>query len=224
MNVGVLGFLELSLGNDAAALPHLEPFLDWVDSTGLGLATHPSTAYALEALVAAGYVEDASRLIDRLESEAATIDSPWGMAIAARSRALVASAPGLAEEPDERWPFERARTLLVLGRLQRRAKQKAAAKESLDLARSIFDTLPAPLWSERAAEEIARIGLRRVPADGLTENERRVAELAASGLTNREVAAQLFMSPKTVEANISRIYRKLGINSRAQLGARLAQM
>ena len=112
----------------------------------------------------------------------------------------------------------------MLGRLQRRAKQKAAAKESLELARSIFDALPAPLWSERAAEELARIGLRRASPDGLTENERRVAELAASGLTNREVAAQLFMSPKTVEANISRVYRKLGINSRAQLGARLAQM
>ena len=75
--------------------------------------------------------------------------------------------------------------------------------------------MPAPLWSERAAEELARIGLRRASPDGLTENERRVAELAASGLTNREVAAQLFMSPKTVEANISRVYRKLGINSRA---------
>ena len=224
MNVGLFGFLELSLGNDAAALPHLEPLLDWVDATGLGLATHPTAPYAVEALVAAGYVDDASRLIDRLEGEALTIDSPWGGAIAARSRALLASAPELLEEPDERWPFERARTLLVRGRLQRRAKQKAAAKESLELARSVFDTLPAPLWSERAADELARIGLRRASPDGLTENERRVAELAASGLTNREVAAQLYMSPKTVEANMSRVYRKLGINSRAQLGARLAQM
>jgi DNA-binding CsgD family transcriptional regulator len=224
MNVGVLGFLELSLGDDAAALPHLEPLLEWVDSRGLGLATHPTAPYAVEALVGAGRVDEASRLVERLEGEARTIDSRWGVAVAARSRALLDSIPEPLEEPDERWPFERARTLLVLGRLQRRAKQKNAAKQALELARSIFDTLPAPLWSERAAEELARIGLRRSSPDGLTESERRVAELAASGLTNREVAAQLFMSPKTVEANISRVYRKLGINSRAQLGARLAQM
>jgi len=223
-SVGVAGFLELSLGNDAAALPYLEPLLEWIDSTGLGLATHPMAPYTVEALVAAGRGDDASRLVDRLEAEARTIDSRWGLVIATRSRALLDSTRETVEEPDERWPFERARTLLVLGRLQRRAKQKAAAKQSLELARSIFDALPAPLWSERAAEELARVGLRRASPDGLTDGERRVAELAASGLTNREVAAQLFMSPKTVEANISRVYRKLGINSRAQLGARLAQM
>jgi DNA-binding CsgD family transcriptional regulator len=223
-SIGVLGFLELSLGNDAGALPHLESLLEWIDSRGLGLATQPLAPYAIEALVAAGRVDEASRLVDRLEAEAQTIDSAWAEAVATRSRALLASTPEPLERPDERWPFERARTLLVLGRLQRRGKQKSAAKQSLELARSIFDALPAPLWSERAAEELARIGLRRTSPDGLTESERRVAELAANGLTNREVAAQLFMSPKTVEANISRIYRKLGINSRAQLGARLAQM
>jgi len=224
MNVGLLGFLELSLGNDAAALPHLEPVLDWVESKGLGLATHPTAPYAIEALIAAGRGDDAACLVERFAQEARTIDSPWGLAVAARNRALLASTPDALEPPDERWPFERARDLLVLGRLQRRARQKAAAKESLGQARALFDELPAPLWSERAGEELARIGLRRASPDGLTESERRVAELAASGLTNREVAAQLFMSPKTVEANISRVYRKLGINSRAQLGARLGQM
>jgi DNA-binding CsgD family transcriptional regulator len=223
-SVGVLGFLELSLGNDAAALPHLESLLEWIDSRGLALATHPLAPYAIEALVATGRADEASRLVDRLEAEAQTIDSAWAVAVAARIRALLASTPEPLEQLDVRWPFERARTLLVLGRLQRRAKQKGAAKQSFELARSIFDELPAPLWSERVAEELARIGLRRASPNGLTESERRVAELAANGLTNREVAAQLFMSPKTVEANISRIYRKLGINSRAQLGARLGQM
>ena len=115
-----------------------------------------------------------------------------------------------------------ARTLLVLGRVQRRAKQKAAAKQSLERALELFEALPAPLWSERAREELSRIGLRRAAPGELTESERRVAELAASGLTNREVAARLFMSPKTVEANVARAYRKLGIHSRAELGARLA--
>ena len=106
--------------------------------------------------------------------------------------------------------------------MQRRARQKAAAKESLEGALAIFEELPAPLWAQRAQEELGRIGLRRAAPGELTTSERRVAELAAAGLTNREVAARLFMSPKTVEANVARAYRKLGIRSRAELGARLA--
>jgi DNA-binding CsgD family transcriptional regulator len=117
-------------------------------------------------------------------------------------------------------PFELGRTCLVKGQLERRAKQKAAARQSLEQALAIFERLPAPLWAEKARDELARIGLRRAPGD-MTETERRVAQLAASGLTNRQVAAQLFLSPKTVEANLARAYRKLGIRTRAELGARL---
>jgi DNA-binding NarL/FixJ family response regulator len=98
----------------------------------------------------------------------------------------------------------------------------ASAKDSLDGALATFDELAAPLWAAKARAELARLGLRRGASDDLTESERRVAELAASGLKNREVAAALFMSPKTVEANLARAYRKLGIRSRAELGARLA--
>jgi DNA-binding CsgD family transcriptional regulator len=224
LHLGVLGFLELSLGNDAAALPHLRPLLDWLESKGLGLATHPAAPYALEALLAAGRGEEATPLIAQFAGEAKAIGGEWGTAIAARLDALATSSADALATVEPPSPFERGRTLLVLGRLQRRAKQKAAAKESLERARAIFDELPAPLWSQRATDELARVGLRRASPDDLTESERRVAELAAAGLTNREVAAQLFMSPKTVEANISRVYRKLGIRSRAQLGARLAQM
>jgi DNA-binding NarL/FixJ family response regulator len=121
-------------------------------------------------------------------------------------------------------PFELGRTLLVRGEVERRAKRKAAAKESLERALVIFDELGAPLWARRTREELQRIGLRRATGDELSEGERRVAELAASGLTNREVAAQLFMSPKTIEANLARVYRKLGIRSRAELGARVAEL
>jgi DNA-binding NarL/FixJ family response regulator len=77
------------------------------------------------------------------------------------------------------------------------------------------------MWAEQARAELGRVGLRRAP-DELTPTERRVAELAATGLTNREVASAAFMSPKTVEANLARVYRKLGIASRAELGARMA--
>jgi DNA-binding NarL/FixJ family response regulator len=86
----------------------------------------------------------------------------------------------------------------------------------------VFEQLGARSWTERTKAELDRVGLRRAPND-LTPTERRVAELAATGLTNREVASKAFLSPKTVQANLARVYRKLGINSRAELGARMAE-
>jgi DNA-binding CsgD family transcriptional regulator len=174
-------------------------------------------------------------VLEQWEAQAQRVDIPWSLATSARCRALLEAGRGRLDDAlaatDEAlatharlpMPFELARTLLVRGQIERRSKHKAAAKQSLERALAIFEELGAPLWAEKARGELARIGLRRSP-DGLTEAERRVAELAASGLTNREVAAQLFMSPKTVEANLSRAYRKLGIHSRAELGARLASV
>jgi len=233
MNLGVLGFLDLSQGREREALPHFQPLLDWVADRNLGLATHPVIPFAFEALVADRRLDEARDLLGRFEKEAHAIDSPWALAIADRCRSLLASADGdlstaldaveraLARTEDG-WTFERARTLLVAGRVRRRGKQKAAARDALEQALEIFEALPAPLWADRAREEIARLGARPPRRTDLTETERRVAELAASGLKNWEVAAQLFLSPKTVEANLARIYRKLGIHSRAELGARLA--
>jgi len=235
MNLGVLGIVEISLGNDPAALPHLRPFLAWLAETGLALAPHPLAPYALEALVAAGELDEARLLLDQLEGEARELNSPWALAIGDRCRGLVAVAEGdtngallaferaLARYEDAGWPFEHGRTLLLLGRSQRRAKRKSAAKQSLEDALTIFDRLGASSWSMHSRQELKRIGLRHTAPHELTEGERQVAELAASGLTNREVAARLFISPKTVEANLARAYQKLGIHSRAELGARLAR-
>ncbi len=121
-----------------------------------------------------------------------------------------------------RIPFELGATRLIEGRLHRRVNHKRAAAESLQQALEIFARLGAPVWAERARAELARVGLRHRPPHELTATELRVAELAAAGLTNREVATAAFMSPKTVEANLSRVYRKLGIRSRAELGATMA--
>ena len=120
-------------------------------------------------------------------------------------------------------PLELARTQLVRGVLERRARRRGDAKRSFEQALAIFERAGARVWAERARAELDRLGLRRSSGEELTEAERRVAELAAGGLTNREVAAALYMSPKTVGANLTRIYRKLGINSRAELGARMAK-
>ena len=120
-------------------------------------------------------------------------------------------------------PFELARTLVAQGQIQRRRKERLAAKHSLGQAIDIFQSRGAVLWAERARRELGRLGLH--PGDGhsLTKTERRVAEMVASGLTNREVAAQLFISPKTVEANLSKIYSKYGVRSRTELAARMAE-
>jgi DNA-binding CsgD family transcriptional regulator len=99
-------------------------------------------------------------------------------------------------------------------------KQKRAAADSLGQALAIFDQLGATAWIEQTRADLDRVGLRRAPTE-LTATELRVAELAAAGLTSREVASRAFMSPKTVEANLARVYRKLGIRSRAELGARI---
>jgi len=119
-------------------------------------------------------------------------------------------------------PFELARTLLVQGVIERRVRQKRLAREPLERALAILQELGAALWAARARDELRRLGLRRAPGT-LTETEERVARLAAQGLTNREIAATAFVSVKTVEANLSRAYRKLGIRSRSELVHRLPQ-
>jgi DNA-binding CsgD family transcriptional regulator len=124
----------------------------------------------------------------------------------------------MAEHERLPMPFERARTQLLLGQLQRRQRQKESAGAILREAQRAFDALGTPLWTDRARVELARVKVVPTHDLALTPSERRVAELAASGMTNREVAAALFISPKTVEANLARVYRKLGIKTRAELG------
>ena len=115
-------------------------------------------------------------------------------------------------------PFERARTQLLLGQLQRRQRHKETAAATLREALEAFEAMGTPLWADRARAELARTNVTPRHDLGLTPSEQRVAELAASGMTNRDVATALFISPKTVEANLARIYRKLGIKTRAELG------
>jgi DNA-binding NarL/FixJ family response regulator len=118
-------------------------------------------------------------------------------------------------------PFEYGRTLLAAGSIRRRAREKRAARDTLEEAHQIFDSLAAILWADRAGDELARISGRRPTANDLTTSEVRLAALAAEGLSNKEIAAALHISVHTVEAHLTRIYRKLGIRSRAALAQRL---
>jgi DNA-binding CsgD family transcriptional regulator len=185
---------------------------------------------AVEAMVALGRRADAEPLIKALETNGQRLDRPWMVAIGARCRSMwlaaegdVIAASAMAEQAMREhdrlpMPFERARTQLLLGQLQRRQRQKESATATLSEALHTFTDLGTPLWADRARAALARTKVAPTRDHALTPSERRVAELAASGMTNRDVAGVLFISPKTVEANLARVYRKLGIRSRAELG------
>ena len=235
-NRRVLGFLELSLGNPAAAVEYLQlPARSLV----AGFWRMPSNCdfleTAIEALVLVGDLARATELLDELEAWGSTLDNPCARAGRARCRGLLRSAQGdydgasaafedaLREHERLNTPFDRARTLFARGLLQRRLKRRRAARTSLEDALAVFEELGARLWAEKARAELKRIGGRAPGGGMLTATERRVAELVAEGRRNKEIAAALFVTVKAVEASLTRIYAKLGIHSRSELARALAQ-
>jgi DNA-binding CsgD family transcriptional regulator len=118
--------------------------------------------------------------------------------------------------------FDRARSLLWLGRAARRARKRTAARRALETARAEFDALGSAGWAGQARAELDLLGTRGAPAGGLTAAEQRVVELAASGLSNKQIARRLFVAVHTVEVHLAHAYAKLGVQSRAQLASRLA--
>jgi DNA-binding NarL/FixJ family response regulator len=113
-------------------------------------------------------------------------------------------------------PFELGRTLLVKGMIERRAKQKSAARQTLSQALGIFDHLGAPLWAGKARQELSKIAARG-RANGLTGTERSVAALVAQGRTNREIASAMFVTENTVQTHVRHVFQKLGVRSRTEL-------
>ena len=122
-----------------------------------------------------------------------------------------------------RCPFERGRTLLLPDHLHRRRKEKRLADERLREGLAIFERVGNPVWADRARAELARVGRRPTAPATLTETEQRVAELAAAGLSARQIADRAFLAPKTVSNVLGRVYAKLDIHTRAELGARMGQ-
>jgi DNA-binding CsgD family transcriptional regulator len=231
----VLGFLALSLDDMVEAERHLALLAAMLERRGevepARYRIHPDLA---EAVISLGDLERAADMLDRLDERARMFPRPWILATTARNRALLLAARGDIDAALERaelamrhhehleMPFERARSLLVLGRILRRRNERRSAREALARALAEFERLGAPLWAEKARGEIARVPVRKAPAD-LTPTEEKIARLAADGLTNREVAERAFVSAKTVEANLARVYDKLGVRSRAELGRVMAE-
>lgn len=197
-------------------------------------ATNRCQADHAEAVIGLGDLERGERLVQRLEARASALPRPWINAVAARCRGLLNAAAGdldaaladyqraLAAHATLDMPIELGRTLLALGRLHRRRNERQRAQECLERAATVFESCGAGAWVAVTATELRRARGRRGPGAQLTATQRQICELAAAGLRNSEIAARLFLSGKTVEANLSQAYRKLGIRSRTELAAQLA--
>jgi DNA-binding CsgD family transcriptional regulator len=185
-------------------------------------------------MIELGRLREAEPFIEMLEREGRRLDRPWQLAVGARCRGMLLAAQGdinaadiaaqraLAEHQRLPMPFEHARTQLLIGQIQHRQLQKIASTTLKEALRT-FEELNAPLWANRARKLLDETTVTLSRNAALSSTERRVAELAATGLTNREVAAALSISPKTVEANLSRVYHKLHIRSRAELGQHMSR-
>jgi DNA-binding CsgD family transcriptional regulator len=225
-----LGLLELSVEDHAAAWSWLEPAIARILPLGL---TEPTehVADGVEALAELGRADEASELLSALEEPARRLGRNWALAAAARGRGLVLASNGELEAAEQALqeavtigelvprPLELGRSLLALGTVQRRLRHKQLARVTLGRAVGVFEHLEAPIWAERARRESARIGGRVSSNRELSATELKIAELVCSGQSNKEIAGALHVSVKTVEWNLSKIYRKLGVRSRTELGA-----
>jgi tetratricopeptide (TPR) repeat protein len=234
--VDVLGFLALSLDQLDQAVDHLEHVFEtiermpWREPGPLGVHHNLPEVY-----VRRGELEKAETLLEQVEAIATPIDRVRTLAGIARVRGMIAAERGdadgaiallqesLAIQARLPEPIESGRTLLVLGTVLRRANRKRAAHETLEEAVRTLDGCGARIWAEQARAELGRISGRPLRAGELTATENRIAELVAAGRTNHDVARAVSLSPRTVEWNLSKIYRKLHVRSRGELAAKLAK-
>jgi DNA-binding CsgD family transcriptional regulator len=234
---GIEGFCELSGGDLVAAGQLLLKAQDLMARFDYGepfiTVTESFLPECIEALTLLGRLDEARERLAVLEGAAEVPDRPWCVAVAHRCRALLLAASGdlsdslaefaLALAPGPQPPFELARTTLARGVVERRLKHWAEARKSIEQALRSFETLGALVWAERARDELSRVGGRPPSPDALSATEQRVAELIASGLRTKDAASAAFLSPKSVEAKLGRVYRKLGVRNRAELAALIAR-
>ena len=232
MHQALPGALDLALGNHAAAAATFRPLISHLPDLGRRFESVWLPEIA-EALTGAGELDAAAELISRL---AARHHDPLSAVTGARCRGLLAAAYGRLDEAAAELtealrlrgelsaePVDQGRSLLALGSVQLRGKQRRAARESLDQAITCFENAEARLWARRARAELARVSGRAPGTGELTVTERRVAELVASGLSNREAAANLFVTVRTIESTLTKVYAKLGVRSRTQLASKLRE-
>jgi DNA-binding CsgD family transcriptional regulator len=224
----VRGFLELGLGHSDRAIAALDELADLL---GERPAADPAvlqwTPDLIEAYVRQGRTADADAALVAFERDAERSESRWARAAAGRCRGLLADDDGFQAPFEDALgahdtPFELAHTELCLGERLRRAGRRVQSRVHLRSALATFDRLGARPWAERARKDLRGSGerVRRgapVATERLTPQELQVALEVARGSTNREAAAALFLSPKTIEFHLRNIYRTLSIRSRTEL-------
>jgi DNA-binding CsgD family transcriptional regulator len=229
-----LGELELGLGDTDAALAHFQEVDELLDDLGLAdpdLSPGPELA---DVLVRLGRREDARRIARRYRTAAAGKGQPWALARAERTDGMLGPdgdldgnfLGALEHHAHTLDVFETARTRLAYGERLRRARRRVDARPQLRAALTTFEELGAVRWADHAAAELEATGesIRRREPSGvqtLTPQELQVSLLLAERRTTREVAAALFLSPKTVEYHLRKVYTKLGIRSRTELAERV---
>jgi ATP/maltotriose-dependent transcriptional regulator MalT len=235
-----LGLLELGLSRPDRAREQLAPLPDLTRRQGLGepgvVCWQPDW---IEANIRLGAHDQAGQALTRLEREASSVNRTGALAAAARYRGLLAPshqfedhfARALALHQLTPAPFERARTQLCLGERLRRAGERRSARDQLNQALQAFRRLGAQPWAAQAENELSATGATHKPAAQahtarppqqlLTSQELQVALAVGEGQTNKQAAAALFLSPKTIEFHLGHIYRKLGIHTRTQLARKI---
>ncbi len=232
-----LGHVAVAEGRPETAVELLEPMTRILRAAGvIEPGEMPWLADLGEAWTLTGRLDDAGEIAGLFERVATESDRAGDAATAGRLKALIDTARGnhvaarddllaiRARDAQLDRPFEAGLTDLALGGVQRRLRERRAARATLQRAHATFERLGAMVWAERARAELARIGGRAPAGDELTATERSVAALVARGRTNRETAAALFLSINTVEAALTAVYGKLGICSRTELARRIDEI
>jgi DNA-binding CsgD family transcriptional regulator len=226
-----LGALELAEGNVAVAAKELRAARALAEELGMqDPVLLASLVDEVDAAAAANLFDQAEEALGSAQGLASQPD--WGAAVLLRASAVLAARRGRLDEAESTLarslseastlPLQRARILLALGSVQRRRRQRATARQTLEAALASFEELGARPWAGRARAELARIGGRPRASAELTPSEGRIAELVAGGKTNKEVAAALVLAERTVESALTKIYDKLDVRSRTELARKFA--
>jgi DNA-binding CsgD family transcriptional regulator len=225
-----LAEVEISVGRAAEALGRLEPIVHMEPGSGHPISVMYMTPDLVEAAVRAGRPEAAANALAYYEQWANESGASWVLALGARCRGMLADGEQAIAEfdealhlhADEPRSFAAARTALVYGESLRRARRRRAAREQLRMALEVFEQIGAQPWADRARAELRASGesaRRREPStlDQLTRQELQIARFVSEGLTNRQVAEQLFLSPRTIDFHLRNVFRKLELTSRNEL-------
>jgi DNA-binding CsgD family transcriptional regulator len=225
-----LALLDLGLGRPDEAFVRLQGMTEAAPGVGHPRLVHLAVADVVEAAVLAGRADAAEEAVASFERWIEHSRAQPMLALLARCRGQLAAgeaaasnfAEALRLHAGQNRPFERARTELLYGEALRRARRRIEARAHLRTAVEIFERLGAVPWAERACRELRASGetaRKRDPStsDELTPQELQIARFVAEGATNRRIAAQLFLSPRTVDYHLRKIFRKLDISSRAEL-------